>query len=175
MHQASTDTGLLKAHLEEVERTIGRLPEVVMADAGYGSEENYEYLEERGIPAYEKYGTFHKENSRAWRRDPFRKENFGRDEGRDVYVCPCGDELCFVREEHTRSKNGHEQTLRIYQASHCAGCPFSRYCSSGAACLSIQVKARLERYRSQSRKRLESKTGVEIRTRRSVEVESVWG
>jgi len=73
VHQASTDTGLLKAHLAAVEKTIGRLPEVVVADAGYGSEENYEYLEEREIPAYVKYGTFHKEKSRAWRRDPFRK------------------------------------------------------------------------------------------------------
>jgi len=134
VHPASTDTGLLKAHLEEVERMIGSLPEGAVGDAGYGSEVNYEYLEERGIPAYVKCGTFHKAKSRAWRRDRFRKENFDRDEYRDVYICPCGDELRFVREEHTRSTNGHEQTLRIYQASHCASRSFRRYCSSGAAC-----------------------------------------
>jgi transposase len=175
VHQASTDTGLLKPHLEAVEQTIGRLPEVVVADAGYGSEENYEYLEQREIPAYVKYGTFHKEKSRAWRRDPFRKENFGHDEDRDVYICPCGDELHFEREGHSRTRSGYVQTLRIYRASHCPSCPFKRHCASGDSCRSLQVNTRLERYRGQARERLDSEAGVELRKRRSVEVESVWG
>jgi hypothetical protein len=35
--------------------------EELTADAGYGSEENFEYLEQEGITGYVKYNTFDKE------------------------------------------------------------------------------------------------------------------
>lgn len=175
VHQSSTDSGLLIPHLEQVERTIGTLPEVVVADAGYGSEENYGWLEGRAIPAYVKYNTFHKEKGRAFRDDPFRKENFIRDEGRDLYTCPCGDELVFDHESHPQTRNGHRSTIRIYRANHCPSCPFRRYCLKGEGCRSIQVNTRLEGYRRQARERLDSPEGVALRKLRSVEVESGWG
>ena len=36
-----------------------------MADAGYGSEENYEMMENKGIESYVKYNYFHKEQERS--------------------------------------------------------------------------------------------------------------
>ena len=49
IHQNPTDTRTLKPHLENLEQTYGKevlqqLKEIT-ADAGYGSEENYDYLE----------------------------------------------------------------------------------------------------------------------------------
>ena len=49
IHQAATDTECMKEHLEHVKKVSGRLPDNVIADAGYGSEENYEYLEEKSL------------------------------------------------------------------------------------------------------------------------------
>jgi hypothetical protein len=46
-----TDTRTLKPHLENMRRRLGRLPARLIADAGYGSEENYAYLEENGVDA----------------------------------------------------------------------------------------------------------------------------
>ncbi len=40
LHQRSGDTACLIPHLRGVQATLGRLPENVVADAGYGSEEN---------------------------------------------------------------------------------------------------------------------------------------
>ena len=49
IHQNPTDTKTLKPHLENFEQTFGKKAlqelEEITADAGYGSEENYDYLE----------------------------------------------------------------------------------------------------------------------------------
>lgn len=44
LHQRPTDTRCLKPHLEKVKAVLGKLPGTVIADAGYGGEENYTYL-----------------------------------------------------------------------------------------------------------------------------------
>lgn len=43
IHQKPTDTTTLPEHLKSYKEKYGKAPEVVVADAGYGSEENYEY------------------------------------------------------------------------------------------------------------------------------------
>lgn len=48
----------------------------MIADSGYGSEENYEYLEAQGVGAYVKYSNFHLEQKRSFKKDAFRVENF---------------------------------------------------------------------------------------------------
>ncbi|WP_367649768.1 hypothetical protein [Paenibacillus sp. NEAU-GSW1] len=45
LHQRPTDTRCLKPHLDKVKASLGHLPGTIIADAGYGSEENYAYLE----------------------------------------------------------------------------------------------------------------------------------
>ncbi|BFH59693.1 hypothetical protein PAJ34TS1_02850 [Paenibacillus azoreducens] len=45
LHQRPTDTRCLKPHLEKVKAALGKLPGTVVADAGYGGEENYAYWE----------------------------------------------------------------------------------------------------------------------------------
>jgi hypothetical protein len=60
----------------------------VIADAGYGSEENYAYLERSGIEEYVKYPLFHKQEKRSWRKQHFRAENWKHDPVRDEYICP---------------------------------------------------------------------------------------
>jgi len=66
IHQKSTDTILLTSHLETVSSRFGFVPETVIAEAGYGSEENYRKLEKQGIHSYIKYGGFDGEQSRKF-------------------------------------------------------------------------------------------------------------
>ena len=49
MHQNPTDTRTLIPHLEGFKKAYRFLPEELTADAGYGSEENYQYLKTQGI------------------------------------------------------------------------------------------------------------------------------
>ena len=52
-----TDTRTLIPHLENVMKRLGCKFKTVIADAGYGSEENYDYLEEKEITGAIKYQT----------------------------------------------------------------------------------------------------------------------
>ncbi|HYK57663.1 MAG TPA: transposase [Flavisolibacter sp.] len=52
VHQNPTDTKTLIPHVAQHKAMYGEGPEVQVADAGYGSEENYQYLEQMGVEAY---------------------------------------------------------------------------------------------------------------------------
>jgi len=43
LHQNPTDTRTLKSHLQSYHHLYGQYPEVLVADAGHGSEENLQY------------------------------------------------------------------------------------------------------------------------------------
>lgn len=58
IHPELADTSTLPVHVDSLIETLGDTPEVLVADAGYGSEQNYEYLESKGIEAYVKYNNF---------------------------------------------------------------------------------------------------------------------
>lgn len=66
LHQRPTDTRCLIPHLEKLKTQLGKLPSTVIADAGYGGEENYDYLEQHEVEGIVKYSTYHREKSKAW-------------------------------------------------------------------------------------------------------------
>ncbi len=99
IHQTTNDTTTLQSHLESLKENLGKMPGTLIADAGYGSEENYEYLENNDVEAFVKYQYFHKEQCKKWREDLYRTENLSHDEGDDRYTCPMGQKMNFVREK----------------------------------------------------------------------------
>jgi hypothetical protein len=54
LHQHPTDTKTLIPHLEERPNNYNQTPVIVIADAGYGSQQNYEYLAELEATSYVK-------------------------------------------------------------------------------------------------------------------------
>lgn len=99
LHQNPTDTKTLQPHLESLKETFGEGVfnglEEITADAGYGSEENYDYLEQQGLTAYVKYNTFDKEQDKNYqtRHKPFSKENLYYNPDGVFYVCPMGQKM----------------------------------------------------------------------------------
>jgi hypothetical protein len=69
------DTRTLKPHLRWQAERLGVKPKAVITDAGYGSEENYLYLERQKITAVVKHGTYQKEKSKKWREGAFKSDN----------------------------------------------------------------------------------------------------
>ena len=61
IHQTTNDIHTLRPHIESYQYRYETLPDYLTADAGYGSEENYELLEQKNIEGYVKYNTFDKE------------------------------------------------------------------------------------------------------------------
>jgi hypothetical protein len=61
IHPNPTDTKTLASHLQDFEACYHKVPKELVADAGYGSEENYNLLKSKKIKAYVKYNYFRKD------------------------------------------------------------------------------------------------------------------
>ena len=175
IHQTTNDTTTLQSHMESLKENLGKMPDTLVADAGYGSEENYGYLENNDVEAFVKYQYFHKEQSKKWRTDPYRTENLPYDENEDRYTCPMGHKMNFIGEKIRISDNGFRQVNRIYQSQDCRGCPVREACNKSKGNRKIEINPRLNYYRSIIRERLTSERGKKYRSQRPVDVEAVFG
>ena len=175
IHQTTNDTTALQSHMECLKESLGKMPETLVADAGYGSEENYEYLENNDVEAFVKYQYFHKEQCKKWREDPYRTENLLYDENDDYYTCPMGQKMNFIGEKVRVTDNGFKQVKRLYQAQDCKGCPVREACNKSKGNRKIEINTRLSYYKSIIRERLTSERGRKYRRRRPVDVEAVFG
>ncbi|QUL58043.1 IS1182 family transposase [Paenibacillus tritici] len=175
IHQRPTDTRCLEPHLEKAQQILGKWPKTVIADAGYGSEENYAYLENRGIQAVVKYGSYHKEKTKAWKANVGKIENWTYDTGEDHWVCPAGNMLRFHRESKETLESGYEIRRRHYRSSSCEGCPLKERCTKAAGNREVVVSLERLRYQNQARKILRSEEGYALAVRRMTEPESVFG
>lgn len=100
IYQRPGDTLTMIEYLESFRSRYGKQSEDIVADSGYGSEENYEYMFSRGMTPYVKYNMFHVEQRRKYRNDPFRVSNLYYNEREDFYVCPMGQRMRFIRQEN---------------------------------------------------------------------------
>lgn len=176
IHQTTNDTTTLASHMGSLKENLGKMPETLVADAGYGSEENYEYLENNNVEAFVKYQYFHKEQSKKWREDPYRTENLQYNEEHDSYTCPMGQQMNFIKEKIKITDNGFRQIKRLYQAENCNGCPVRDICNKKSKSNRIiEINERLNHYKSIIRERLTSERGRKYRSQRPVDVEAVFG
>jgi transposase len=175
VHQRPADNGCLIPHLEGLKAQLGRLPKKVIADAGYGSEENYVYLDEQGLEAYVKYNTFHQEQKKRSRKKHFLVDQFPYDEAQDQFLCPAEKRMVYQETIHYKTENGYLTARRIYECEDCSGCALKPACTRAKGNRRIQVSFRLKDMRAKARDNLLSEEGQALRSRRPVEAESVFG
>ena len=80
----------MPSFLASFKERYGHFASVVIADSGYGSEENYRYMEENDMEAYVKYNRFHIEHRMHHTPNPFSEEGMYYNKEKDFYVCPMG-------------------------------------------------------------------------------------
>ncbi len=175
MHQSTTDTNTLPAHMESLKENLGKMPDVLVADAGYGSEENYQYLEKNGVEAFVKYNYFHAEQGKKFKSDPFKTENLQYDQHNDHFICPAGKQMSYLRDEIYKTDNGFTQKRSIYRAQNCNGCSLRSRCHKQNGNRIIGVNHNLNKYKAIIRERLNSERGRKYRSQRPVDVEAVFG
>jgi transposase len=175
LHQKTNDMNVLIPHLEQVHRNLGRLPSTLVADAGYGSEENYAFLESMGVDGVVKYPLFSKQQKRSWHKQQFRADNWEYDSQRDEYICPQEQRLAYQGNRVRITDNGYRTTIRRYECGNCSGCPLKPQCTRSAWNRRIEINPTLLRFQQRARQCLLSEQGKKLRERRSVEVEPVFG
>jgi len=176
MYANPTDTTTLPDFIAHGKEITGSLMKKACADSGYGSEENYEFMERNSIEPYVKYNWFHKEQHRHFRDNPFRQENFYYNKEEDYYVCPMGQHMEHVGEYRKISDNGYVSYVHKYRAQRCKGCPLRSQCyKSKADQRTIEVNHHLNQYKAKAKELLTSEEGLRHRSRRPIEPEAVFG
>ena len=171
-----TDTLTHIPFLQSFADRYGRLPKKEVADSGYGSEENYRFMEEHGIEAFVKYNYFHKEQHRAFVNDAFRQENLYYNKDEDYFVCPIGQHMTLVCQKHGKTASGYRTLLQVYEAQNCDGCPLRCLCTKRKeGNRQIEVNHLLREYKRKARERLNSDEGLMHRSKRPIEPEAVFG
>ena len=151
-----------------------------MGYAGYGSEENYAFLEREGMGNFFKYNTFHQEQHPPRKPDRleklrFKSNYFPYDQEKDEFICPAQKRMVYIETKPYKSKNGYLSQRRFYECPDCATCPLKPKCTQAKGNRRIQVSFELRRYRQQAQENLLSEQGIALRQQRSTEPETVFG
>lgn len=182
VERTSSDMATYIRHLEGFKERYNFYPKQVTADAGYGSEENYLFLEEKGIEGFVKYGSFYREHRRNFKTKEFANaRNLHYDEKGDFYICPVGKKINRIGETKKTLRSGYIKETNIYEAADCKGCALMEPCLKQNSNKKISTNRRihrtpnLERLRAKARKLLLSEEGIRKRKQRSVDVEGCFG
>ncbi len=103
-----------------------------MTDAGYGSEENYTYLEKHRHTAGVEFNTYCLEKTKKWRSQIELVENGTYDETAVEWICAADKRLRFIREKQEVIGSGYIVQLREYQAKDCPTCALGDRCTTAA-------------------------------------------
>lgn len=175
VHQQTTDTNTLITHLQDHIRQFRSKPNTITADAGYGSEQNYQWLENKRITAYVKHNQFDRDqNSRLRSKKPYTVDKLEYDPVKDRYYCPTGKPMKRLGSFTSLSRTGYEQIITRYQAKNCDGCPLRSECHQQKGNRIIEVNHNWNRLKQKATKRLKTKRGVQKRKQRCFDIEPVF-
>ena len=173
--QNPTDTRTLIPFLHQLDQN-GVLGREIVADAGYGSESNYKYIEDElpNCTALIPYSTMLKENSRKWRSDDRKVMNWEYHEADDYYIDPYGVRFNFKRYAYRNDKYKFRRDFKLYQAekydeNHQV---IPQALTPRGNIKSIMVNPQWEYFKAKAR---ESLLNSNTYSRRKYDVESVFG
>jgi transposase len=176
IHSNPTDTATLTTHLAQHEASYGKAPKVVVADAGYGSEENYTLLEQKETIAFVKYGMFDKEQNENYNsKYPFAANKLFYNQNQDCYICPMGQQMSCIGTSKRKTSTGFEQTVKRYQARNCANCPLNGACHKSKGNRIIEINENLNWLKQKAYELLNTEEGIERRKKRCFDVEPTFG
>ena len=169
-----TDTLTMVPFFEGWEERYNSYPKTTVADAGYGSEENYEFMEDNQMEAFVKYNYFHAGQKKKFRENAFITQNLYYNATDDYFVCPMGQHLEKKGNKTTTNKNGHKSKITIYQAANCKGCPLRGMCFKAKGNRRMEVNHNLRRLKARAQELLLSEEGIKHRKKRCIGPEPVF-
>lgn len=177
IYQKPGDTTTLIDYLESFNRKYHRQSNEIVADSGYGSEQNYDYMLDNKIIPYVKYNYFHmdirKERKRPSDAYKLTLPYYNNDE--DYFVCSMGQHMTYIGNRSRKSETGHVGEYRKYMAQDCSKCPIKGVCTKAKGNRIYEVNLNLMKQKKLVRELLTSERGLEHRSKRPIEPEAVFG
>jgi transposase len=121
------DEAALMDAIKGSRKATGQKHEVVDADSGFASRDNYERLEKEGQEALIPDHRLEAEQRGETSRGQYDRSKFIYDERIDTYICPCGARLSKMAELTIQGIQYH----RYANASACKECDFRDKCTPG--------------------------------------------
>ncbi|HEX6594726.1 MAG TPA: IS1182 family transposase [Bacillota bacterium] len=173
-----TDTRTLIPFLDNIEENYFELPEFIVADAGYGSEQNYEdIMSNRNRIPLITYNQYRKEKKKKHKNNAFHVDNWEYDEEENAFTCPNGKKVFFSHVSHRTDRYGFTREFNVYECEDCSGCPLRSLCTRAKEGNNRKV-FRNEKWESQKeyvREKLSDEKIGEIYGKRKIDVEPVFG
>ena len=172
--QYASDMDCFQALIEKFRNTYHRYPLYPVADAGYGSFNNYLYCEEHGMEKYMKFTMFIKETEdNEYHNNPFRAVNFPINENGNP-VCPNGKEFHYLYSRPVRG-NKFGRTEEMYQCEDCSGCQLKGQCCKCEGNRVVRINEELTKFHKEVLHNLNSVHGALLRMNRSIQAEGAFG
>ncbi len=176
LHQNTNDTNTLIDHIQDYKQCYTTSPQTTTTDAGYGSEENYTYLQQNHITAFVKYPQFDREqNQNIQAKNPFAADKLYYNAKQDYYVSPMGQHMHNIGTHTQKTSTGFTQTITHYQAKNCSTCPLNGACHKAKGNRIISINQHLNQYKQQANQNLQSEQGIAHRKKRGYDTEPLWG
>ena len=173
LFQYGADQKTFKPLLEKYNILYDKYPLYPVADAGYGSFDNYKYCESKGMKLYQKYGMWAKETDPKFKKLIYNKENFRIDKNGN-YRCPNNKKFKEIRRyQSTRIESEHE--MIEYECSYCMKCRQKKKCTKAKENRKITFIDGYTKIKGEVKENLDSTLGIYLRTQRSIQVEGAFG
>jgi len=169
----STDTLTYIPFMNGFHERYGFFPKKGVADSGYGSEGNYEFMEINDIEPFVKYNYFHKEQKKSFKNNGFHAQNLYYNSKEDYFVCPMGQHMEKTGATTRKTENGYISNISIYEAKNCLDCPLRCLCHNSKTNRRIEVNHNLNCHKQRAKELLTSQKG--LLHRRPIEPEAVFG
>ena len=172
--QYASDTDCFQPLMKKFNSIYGKYPEYPVADAGYGSFDNYLFCEEHGMKKYMKFAMFKKETEdHAYHNDPYRAVNFPINEN-GYPVCPNGKEFHYLKTRPIKG-NHYGRTEELYQCEDCTGCPLKVNCCKCEGRRIVRLNEELTAFHKEVLGNLNCVHGALLRMNRSIQAEGAYG
>lgn len=174
VNQYRTDMDCFIPLMDKFRDTYGFYPKYPVADAGYGSYNNYIFCEQNGMEKYMKFTMFKKETTdKKYHEDPFRAVNFPIDKS-GVMHCPNGKAFQFKYRRPVKGNNYGRQE-EVYECEDCVGCPYAERCKRTEGNRTVRINQELTAMHQEVIDNLESIHGALLRMNRSIQAEGTFG
>ena len=154
-------------------------PSIVVADAGYASEQNYLYsIGEEKEPRFQMlvpYSTYVKEKTRKFKKDIKQAKNWTYLEEEDCYICPNNRRVEFQFYRTRKDKDGFKRDFKIYECEDCSDCPLKELCTKAKGNRQVHYNPVYEEMKGKAKTALEDETLAALYAQRKTDVESAFG
>ncbi len=108
------DMYTLPLFVEKLHQKYGRWMDKIVADAGYESEENYAFLEEKGLRSFIKPSNYEQSKTRKYKKQMEERASLIYDEAGDYYTHPNGKRFVRATDRIRKKKSGYPSVSKVY-------------------------------------------------------------